>query len=693
MIPSTAYGTGTKPSVDPLGWDYAAQVAVQKPNKNPKPHRGWVRFHLLNEKLGGPGNNESNLVPTLNVYNSCQAWQTNFEETAKAYLDPSKAATPALNPTNQSNPITFEVKVDYHANVASNPAQPGDNQLEKFPKKIEAEFKYFDSNSGQWKSPQRHGTVSLQIPAPSVTPGNVEFVLTDCSTKTLTETFGVDRWLAARVQDNLEYIKGRKSIQHLYDTLSDNMAFALFTNTTTGSAQGDLDKHWPALENALNKTTGTSLRLYPGWSPTGAKAIRKVAKTFSLERLIKAAQNPNSTEAQEAQHNLQIDSTALSYFTHLKDPTTVMNASDLYREIVPYHDYRGFDQKIWPQIHKRIGQNAQIYFIDLKLTPIETKTEYFQKATQTWDEIQKVQKELSISLKSEKAREIFEQHAQPIVAESMKELSGGFQQLKKPADIETATKEKLKNVNESLAKKDNIEQTIHEKIAELGTKQGLLTGTAPVHFGKQIEQLIHRLYSPEEWKIYSAKYTQDVEREYSEYCTKSLVENWLQQEVQKRGNVQNPTNEQNAAIAEFNKSSAGLHQKVYEHKNLKSETDVAKYCEFYKEQLDAYEAKASVQAVKERIKQELQSQIQQLMSSPSSEDSHVANGLEKNMVKLLKHIDTHVRFFIDIPQSVKHYLQEIEVLKKICLQDAQKRKHSAPSSNGEYSQPNKKQEH
>lgn len=68
-------GYGGVPSVDPPGWSWLRQKFGKLKGK-------WVRFHIINAKLGGAGNNTSNLVPTTPAVNTNQAWG-NLETRAK----------------------------------------------------------------------------------------------------------------------------------------------------------------------------------------------------------------------------------------------------------------------------------------------------------------------------------------------------------------------------------------------------------------------------------------------------------------------------------------------------------------------------------------------------------------------------------------------------------------------------------
>lgn len=80
-VPSEVVGVmrnpddGGVPSVDPPGWDWLK-------TKFGKLKGTWVRFHIINAELGGPGDDTDNLVPTLHALNHNGGWRT-LEDNAK----------------------------------------------------------------------------------------------------------------------------------------------------------------------------------------------------------------------------------------------------------------------------------------------------------------------------------------------------------------------------------------------------------------------------------------------------------------------------------------------------------------------------------------------------------------------------------------------------------------------------------
>jgi hypothetical protein len=67
---------GGVPSVDPPGWDWLKTKFGRLKGQ-------WVRFHIINAELGGPGNDTDNLVPTVVALNHNGGWRT-LEDNAKA---------------------------------------------------------------------------------------------------------------------------------------------------------------------------------------------------------------------------------------------------------------------------------------------------------------------------------------------------------------------------------------------------------------------------------------------------------------------------------------------------------------------------------------------------------------------------------------------------------------------------------
>jgi len=109
---------GGVPSVSPPGWTWLR-------NKIGKLKGDWVRFHIINEHLGGLGNNTSNLVPTSVAVNN--QFSRDIEQDAK---------TNAIT----NNQWTYvDVSLTYDATWPA-----------PIPKSINAEWGKWDGASSQW---------------------------------------------------------------------------------------------------------------------------------------------------------------------------------------------------------------------------------------------------------------------------------------------------------------------------------------------------------------------------------------------------------------------------------------------------------------------------------------------------------------------------------------------------------------
>ena len=109
---------GGRPSVSPPGWDWL-QTKVQKLKGN------WVRFHIINQKLGGPGDKKWNLVPTSVAVNN--TFNREIEEPAKDSARIDKEWT------------YVDVELEYD-----------DDWPAAIPKKIRAEWGNWDDTAKKW---------------------------------------------------------------------------------------------------------------------------------------------------------------------------------------------------------------------------------------------------------------------------------------------------------------------------------------------------------------------------------------------------------------------------------------------------------------------------------------------------------------------------------------------------------------
>lgn len=88
---------GGAPSVDPDGYDELR--TIHQSHLKGTPH--WVRFHVLNAKAGGKGNNKGNLTPATGSGNHSANW-TKYEDDVK-----DSTGDPA------DRPMSTKIKVNY----------------------------------------------------------------------------------------------------------------------------------------------------------------------------------------------------------------------------------------------------------------------------------------------------------------------------------------------------------------------------------------------------------------------------------------------------------------------------------------------------------------------------------------------------------------------------------------------------
>ena len=124
---------GGEPSVCPVGWQYLQKTYGSLRGK-------WVRFHILNQKLGGPGDDCGNLIPTTHAMNHDELWR-DFEEYCK--LD------------NQYENLQFEAKIPAYHTV------PSEERNQGFPKEIDVNLYADDGNLIYCFNCQMHPPMAL----------------------------------------------------------------------------------------------------------------------------------------------------------------------------------------------------------------------------------------------------------------------------------------------------------------------------------------------------------------------------------------------------------------------------------------------------------------------------------------------------------------------------------------------------
>lgn len=243
---------GGVPQVDPAGWYWLGEhipkkiVSHTKTGKTSTLNRpGWVRFHILNNLLGGSGQEEANLVPARQSDNASSDWR-NFESNAKAQT--------------QFSPIHFYAEVTYHNALPPDPLNPGNIHLGFFPNRIYAEYSTWDGK--QWNLQGQ--PVVLTPPPPGTTANLVQYALTTATQAEL-NSLGIDNWLSGWLvylqQPISQKVNHQTTKQNLYDIMQD-----LIRNQSM-NVHADLNKLsacWPDLENALDKIGGLELHIVPG---------------------------------------------------------------------------------------------------------------------------------------------------------------------------------------------------------------------------------------------------------------------------------------------------------------------------------------------------------------------------------------------------------------------------------------------
>ena len=137
---------GGVPTVSPVGWSdvYAGAQKVKG---------SWVRFHLLNQWLGGAGNNTANLVPTTVGINNNGTWKA-LEQEAQGIAGNGKW-------------VWWNVTVAHHAASVQKKHGAG------FPSSIRAEAKQWNGNA--WVDLQtNNGDYTLNITEPDFSGGTPE---------------------------------------------------------------------------------------------------------------------------------------------------------------------------------------------------------------------------------------------------------------------------------------------------------------------------------------------------------------------------------------------------------------------------------------------------------------------------------------------------------------------------------------
>lgn len=217
---------GGKPSVSPIGWDWLY-------NNMCRVKGNWVRFHILNEKLGGPGNNKGNLIPARHKDNHSVDWRS-FEDSAK-------------NANENGYTLYFHAKVNGYYNIQGVP--------DGFPKGLSAKYAIWDNFNSSWNSPIECRPIVFQPPCQNNEGGSLIMYASELSRQQWISGVGVTSSIAQILFRLRETIKNNSDI---IGVLTDYV----FQNQ--GCLEDDLNKSIPEIESAISGRRKKKLTIIPG---------------------------------------------------------------------------------------------------------------------------------------------------------------------------------------------------------------------------------------------------------------------------------------------------------------------------------------------------------------------------------------------------------------------------------------------
>ncbi len=97
---------GSDPTADVTGYDKLQTLGLTGGADNN--HR-WVKFHVLNQRAGGAGDNASNLTPATQTANHIKAWNT-LEKNEKTFLTPAVETEGGI----VVDEVHYKASVGYH---------------------------------------------------------------------------------------------------------------------------------------------------------------------------------------------------------------------------------------------------------------------------------------------------------------------------------------------------------------------------------------------------------------------------------------------------------------------------------------------------------------------------------------------------------------------------------------------------
>ena len=175
---------GTPPKQDPPGWSHAVNIDTDPDTNKRRSH--WVRGHLLNENLHGPGE-RWNLVPITQ--------QLNSEMKGSSERDAKKAIA------TKGNVIYYKAAVTFHS---------GSAPLDDFPKSILVTWGYLervpDSSPPQFT--EKPGTQKTYPPfemaSPPATPGDIKYNINKTGRDTLVKLTGITTRFGVSIDNEID---------------------------------------------------------------------------------------------------------------------------------------------------------------------------------------------------------------------------------------------------------------------------------------------------------------------------------------------------------------------------------------------------------------------------------------------------------------------------------------------------------
>jgi Domain of unknown function (DUF4157) len=273
-------------NVNPLGWWWIGHAVPPKTTSKGRnlTHHRWVRFHLLNAKLGGDGHKRTHLVPTPNRANSSPEWQKVFEEGAKTEVLKNKKI------------LHYYVEVSkwYQFSNDGTPPPLGAQYYPFFPKEIKAQYKIWDVSKQAWeKGDEVTLTHKEGLDPPPLTIGEQTIYYRSPSVSLL-NAFGISDVRIINLLINAKVMLGnlndKSTPQDLYNILYqqmwNNSTYPTLDKNYHIKTESEFDRIWDAvIEPSLisNPASSKKALIAPGWSqPTTITVKKKIEITEKM---------------------------------------------------------------------------------------------------------------------------------------------------------------------------------------------------------------------------------------------------------------------------------------------------------------------------------------------------------------------------------------------------------------------------